>query len=166
MTFSEKEDIIAASPQEVSPLKEIDNIQLFPGTDEEMLPGYSPDFPCITTRANLYRYAQPLIPWHWHSTIEVFYLERGVLEYRTPGGTWVFPAGSGGFVNANVLHSTRVIPSGDAAIQLLHLFAPSFLAGGTRNRLYTKYISPLVSSGVELIPLMADDPRHAPFWIG
>lgn len=143
-------------------MKEIDSIQLFPGTDEEMLPGYSPDFPCITTRARLSRYPQPLIPWHWHSTIEVFYLERGVLEYGTPGGTWVFPAGSGGFVNANVLHSTRVVPSGDAAVQLLHLFDAAFLSGGTGNRLYLKYVHPIVSSGVELIPLMADDPRHAP----
>lgn len=141
-------------------MRDIDGIQLFSGSNEEQLPGYSPDFPCITTRANLYRYAQPQIPWHWHSTVEVFYLEQGTLEYRTPGGTWVFPAGSGGFVNANVLHSSRVLPSPDGAVQLLHLFDPAFLSGGAMNRLYTKYILPLTTSGREMIPLMADDPKQ------
>lgn len=142
-------------------MRDIDSIQLFSGSNEEQLPGYSPDFPCITTRAHLYRYAHPQVPWHWHSTVEVFYLEQGALEYSTPNGTWVFPAGSGGFVNANVLHTSRVIPSADATIQLLHLFDPAFLSGGAMNRLYTKYILPLVSSGAELIPLMPEDAAQA-----
>lgn len=142
-------------------MRDIDSIQLFSGSNEEQLPGYSPDFPCITTRANLYRYAQPHVPWHWHGTAEVFYLQQGILEYSTPGGTWVFPAGSGGFVNANVLHTSRLLPSPDSAVQLLHLFDPAFLSGGAMNRLYTKYVLPLVRSGAELIPLMPEDAAQA-----
>lgn len=44
-------------------MKQIDSIQLFPGSDEEQLPDYTPDFPCITTRANLHKYADPRVPW-------------------------------------------------------------------------------------------------------
>lgn len=135
-------------------MKEIDRIQLFPDSNEEQLPDYSPDFPCITTRASLYKYADPRIPWHWHSAAELFYMESGTLEYTTPGGTWVFPAGSGGFVNANVLHSSRILPGEQPAVLLLHLFDPAFLSGDLTGRLYTKYIRPLTASGLELIPLM------------
>lgn len=135
-------------------MKQIDSIQLFPGSDEEQLPDYTPDFPCITTRASLYKYADPRIPWHWHSAGELFYMESGTLEYTTPSGTWIFPAGSGGFVNANVLHSSRILSQETPTVQLLHLFDPSFLAGSPGGRLYQKYIYPLTASGVELIPLL------------
>lgn len=142
-------------------MQDIDSIQLFPASGEEQLPGYRADFPCISTRAHLYRYARPQVPWHWHSTVEIFYMEQGTLEYSTPGGTWVFPAGSGGFVNVNVLHSSRVLPTPAGAIQLLHLFDPMLLSGGPTNRLYTKYILPLTGSGREVIPLMPGDAKQA-----
>lgn len=143
-------------------MKEIDRIQLFPDSKEEQLPDYNPDFPCITTRANLYKYADPRVPWHWHSAAELFYMESGVLEYTTPHGQWVFPAGSGGFVNANVLHSSRLLPSPDATVQVLHLFDPSFLAGDPSTRLYAKYIQPLIASGIELVPLLPEDRAMEP----
>lgn len=141
-------------------MKEIDAIRLFPQSNEEDLPGYTPDYPCITTRASLYKYADPRIPWHWHSAGELFYMESGTLEYTTPKGHWVFPAGTGGFVNANVLHSSRVLATGERAVQLLHLFSPTFLAGEPGSLLYRRYIRPLTTSSVELIPLMPDDPRQ------
>ena len=142
-----------AFPFRRAAVKEIDHIDLFPGSNEEQLPDYTPEFPCITTQANLYRYADPRVPWHWHSAVEVFYIESGTLEYTTPGGSWVFPAGSGGFVNANVLHTSRILPGEHPAIQRLHLFDPTFLAGDPAGRLYKNYVQPLISSGLELIPL-------------
>lgn len=137
-------------------MKQIDSIRLFPGGNQEQLPDYAPDFPCVTTRAALYKYADPRIPWHWHSAGELFYIESGTLEYTTPGMTWVFPAGTGGFVNPNVLHSSRVLTPEVPTVQLLHLFDPAFLAGDPTGRLYQKYIYPLTASGLELLPLMPE----------
>ena len=34
--------------------------------------------------------------YHWHSAVELFYMESGSLEYSTPQGKAVFPQGSGG----------------------------------------------------------------------
>lgn len=134
-------------------MKEIDSIRLFPGGNEEQLPDYSPDFPCITTRASLYKYADPRIPWHWHRAGELFYVESGTLEYTTPSGIWVFPAGTGGFVNSNVLHSSRILTPEAPTVQLLHLFDPTFLAGAPAGRLYQKYIYPMTASGLEVVPI-------------
>lgn len=138
-------------------MKEMDAIALIPASREEQLPDYHPDFPCITTRANLDKYGDPSVPWHWHGAAELFYMESGVLEYTTPHGQWIFPAGSAGFVNANVLHSSRIVPSPDATVQVLHLFDPAFLAGDSSGRLYSKYIFPLIASGIELIPILPDN---------
>lgn len=75
----------------------IQGIKLIEGSNEELLPDFSPDFPYIATCAKLDKYIYPMVPWHWHSTVELFYMESGCLEYTTPNGKWVFPAGSGGF---------------------------------------------------------------------
>ena len=142
-------------------MKNILGIQLIPGSQEELLPGLSPDFPDIASRALLDRYMEPVIPWHWHRTVELFYIESGTLEYTTPDGTWIFPAGSGGFVNSNVLHASRIIPSGQEVIQLLHLFEPELLSGSQDSRIHKQYIRPLTASGVGLIALSANTPTQA-----
>ena len=143
-------------------MKNIQSIQLVEGSNEELLPGFSPDFPYIASCALLDRYLEPATPWHWHRTVELFYMESGTLEYTTPNGKRVFPAGSGGFVNSNVLHTSMVIPSGAETVQLLHLFEPELLSGGQASRMDMKYIRPLTSAaGIEMIVLSPDDAVQA-----
>ena len=143
-------------------MKNIQSIQLIEGSNEELLPGFSPDFPYIASRALLDRYLEPATPWHWHRAVELFYMESGTLEYTTPNGKRVFPAGSGGFVNSNVLHTSMVIPSGAETVQLLHLFEPELLSGGQASRMDMKYIRPLTSAaGIEMIVLSPDDAVQA-----
>ena len=143
-------------------MKNIQSIQLIEGSNEELLPGFSPEFPYIASRALLDRYIEPAVPWHWHRTVELFYMESGTLEYTTPNGKWVFPAGSGGFVNSNVLHTSKVIPSGAETVQLLHLFESELLSGGQASRIDAKYIRPLTAAaGIEMIVLSPNDPKQA-----
>ena len=143
-------------------MKNIQSIQLIEGSNEELLPGFSPDFPYIASRALLDRYLEPATPWHWHRTVELFYMESGTLEYTTPNGRWVFPTGSGGFVNSNILHTSKLIPSGVETVQLLHLFEPELLSGGQASRIDTRYIRPLTAaSGIEMIVLSPDDALQA-----
>ena len=143
-------------------MKNIQTIKINEGTNEERLPDFGMDFPYIASRAELDKYYEATVPWHWHPAVELFYMESGTLEYTTPNGKWVFPAGSGGLVNSNVLHMTKVVPSGDETIQLLHIFETDFLSGGHGNRMETKYIRPLTSaSEIEIIPLLADNMEQA-----
>ena len=76
-------------------MKNIQSIEFYAGSKEEKLPDFMSDFPYIATRAELDHYAGGLVPWHWHKTVELFYMESGVLEYNTPKQKLVFPAGSG-----------------------------------------------------------------------
>ena len=90
-------------------MKNIHNIEFYTGSKEELLPDFEKDFPYIASRAELDKYIGRYVPWHWHKAVELFYMESGSIEYDTPGGKLLFPAGSGGMVNSNVLHMTKAI---------------------------------------------------------
>ena len=84
-------------------MKIIRKVEFKPGSYEEELPGISAEFPYIASYVELDKCAGRQSPWHWHKEAELFYMEQGSLEYDTPHGKTVFTAGSGGFVNSNVL---------------------------------------------------------------
>ena len=119
-------------------MKNVQKLERNELTKEELLPEFSTDFPYISFCAELDKYIDPMVPWHWHRTVELFYMESGCLEYTTPNGKWVFPAGSGGFVNSNVLHTSQVTQTEESNLQLLHLFEPSFISGEHGNRMEQK----------------------------
>lgn len=143
-------------------MQTVHEIALFDSSQEEQLPGFSPDFPYIATRAELEHYPTPGTPWHWHPAVELFYLESGTLEYTTPAGKVVFSAGSGGFVNAGVLHTSRPISSGEPSVQLIHLFLPELISGSVASRLDSKYVRPLLRAGnAGLLALHPSQPQQA-----
>ena len=142
-------------------MKKIQGIELSSESNEELLPDFFVDFPYIATCAEFDEYIDPVVPWHWHQAVELFYIKSGRLEYTTPNGKWTFPAGTGGFLNSNVLHSSRVNPNRDGTVQLLHLFDPELLSGGLSNRIEERYIRPLTEqSGIEMICLFPEEPRQ------
>lgn len=143
-------------------MKNIRGIQLSMESNEELLPDFFMDFPYVSTCAEFDKYIDPIVPWHWHKAVELFYVKSGRLEYTTPNGKWTFPAGTGGFVNSNVLHSSRVSQMGNGTVQLLHLFDPELLSGGLSNRIEERYIRPLTEmSGIEMISLSPEEPEQA-----
>ena len=77
-------------------MKLIRGIEFCAGSREERLPDFDPDFPYIASRVEMDFYPERFVPWHWHSAVELFYMESGSLEYSTPQGKAVFPQGSGG----------------------------------------------------------------------
>ena len=135
-------------------MKNIHSIEFYTGSKEELLPGFEKDFPYIASRAELDKYIGHYVPWHWHKTVELFYMESGSIEYDTPGGKLLFPAESGGIVNSNVLHMTKAISQKEKNIQLLHIFDVSLLAGEQGSRIEQKYIAPIITAPqIEVIPL-------------
>lgn len=143
-------------------MKKIQGIELSSESNEELLPDFFVDFPYISTCAEFDKYIDPIVPWHWHRAVELFYVKSGKVEYTTPNGKWTFPAGTGGFLNSNTLHSSRVNPKRDGTVQLLHLFEPELLSGGLSNRIEERYIRPLTdASGIEMIHLSPEEPEQA-----
>ena len=137
----------------------IRSIKLNSGSKEEQLPDIAPDFPYIASRVEFDQYMGRFVPWHWHNAVEMFYIESGALEYYTPKGTTVFPAGTGGMVNSNVLHMTK--KGMEHTVAFLHIFDPCLIAGGQSGRIWQKYIMPLITaSRVEIIALSPEVPEQ------
>ena len=135
-------------------------IDLYPGSQQERLPGFSPQFPHICSHVLLPDGPAGGCIWHWHKSMELFYVEKGAIIYHTPGGQRLFRAGSGGMVNSNVLHRTQSLENGTT--QRLHLFEPELLAGIPGGTVQQRYLTPLVEQpGLELLPLSPEVPQQA-----
>ena len=140
-------------------MKTIRTIELSGSTRQERLPGFAEDFPYIASWAETGQYNGGMVPWHWHPVVELFYMYSGSLVYETPQGTRTFGPGSGGLVNANVLHSTRNLP-GDRVVSWIHLFEPSLLGGSVGSRIEQKYLVPITANpALELLALEAADEK-------
>lgn len=141
-------------------MKAVCKVEFKPGTKEELLPDFDPNFPYIATCCTLQEGS--IAPWHWHQAVELFYIENGSLEYSTPSSHHLFPAGSGGLININVPHMTKGYQAQHAGRQLLHLFDPALIAGHPGSRIEEKYVLPLTTaSQVEIIALHPEDPTQA-----
>ena len=143
-------------------MKIIRGIELKQGSQEELLPDFSPEFPYIASFVELHNYIGRQSPWHWHKEVELFYMKDGELEYDTPHGKKVFTAGMGGLVNANVLHMTRANESCRTVTAMLHIFDPIFISGSRGSAIDRKYVMPLITaSRIDIIGLYPDNPEHA-----
>ena len=64
-------------------MRNMDHIELHRGGREEAFPETAEDWPYIAERAEFARYPGNSVPWHWHSEVELFYMEQGAIDYRT-----------------------------------------------------------------------------------
>ncbi len=142
-------------------MRNIRRIEFHTGSKEELLPDFAGDFPYIASDVDLNNYIGRFVPWHWHRAVELFYMESGSIEYSTPGGKMLFPAGSGGLVNSNVLHMTRAASKAEHNRSFLHIFDPSLLAGEPGSRIEKKYILPIMTAPqIEIIPVYPGDVKQ------
>ena len=84
-------------------MKNIQKLEFYAESKEELLPDFEPEFPYIASNAELDQYADRSAPWLWHKAIEPFYMESGTLEYYTQKKKLSFPSGFGGFINSSML---------------------------------------------------------------
>lgn len=142
-------------------MRDVHNIEFRNGTKEELIADIAPDFPYTASYVRLDKYSGRFVPWHWHKAVELFYMESGGLEYGTPQGQKVFPAGTGGFVNSNVLHMTRPRTNTENNIQFVQLFDTSLIAGEQGSRIEKNYITPIITAPqIEIIALQPDNPHE------
>lgn len=121
-------------------------IQIDQQTLKETVALVTPELPYMTELCYVNDCPDGCFPWHWHGEVEFFYMRSGCLEYHVPGEMQLFCEGDAGFVNANVLHMTRV-PPGMPSVQEEHIFSPAFIAGPTGGAVESKYIRPVLRSG-------------------
>lgn len=143
-------------------MEHVRSIEFRNESKEELLPNFEADFPYISSCAELDHFIGCSVPWHWHKEVELFYIQKGVLEYYTPNGKAVFKAGSGGLVNSNILHTTKPQDGIRGTTQLEHIFDTSLISGRHGSLIEQKYVAPITSSPqIEVLAASPEDPAHA-----
>ena len=129
------------------------------GRMRELIEDQERDFPFVAMDDQLEEYADGATPWHWHDYFEFGTVREGAFELSTRAQTMTLREGEGYFLNANVIHRSRVTPGADAVHQHVMLFSRALLAGtGLAGR---KYISPLENNpALETLRLAPDAPRE------
>lgn len=134
-----------------------DHLETMPGGSEERFGVLASDYPYLALRLEHDRYIGQEIGWHWHEGVELFYVQSGEVECATPHEYGVLKAGSVGFVNANVLHTTCAHEGTPKSNLLVHVFAPELLADPA-SRIYANYIEPILNaSSAELVSITPED---------
>ena len=64
-------------------MKKVSKISFYTGSREELLPGFTPKFPYISSCSDITKYPGHFCPWHWHPAVELFYLKHGPIEYNS-----------------------------------------------------------------------------------
>ena len=132
--------------------------------DGELWPAdFSADFPYVGYFLEIHNAEDGQNFWHWHKAVTIFYVEKGTLEINTPVGKSIFPAGSGGFINSDVIHKYQMGQDTECIVRL-HLFDASFLSGQYGSKIEQKFIVPLLTAPhVEIIKRYPENREHIDF---
>lgn len=130
-------------------------------TLEETRLANTPGFPFFTEETDNFK-SPPTYPWHWHPSVQFFYVVSGEIKYTLPNGTYIFKKGHGGFINANILHMLHYAENQPCRF-VYHVFHPEFIGGSLQSDIMTKYVRPITdNSDFDFFHLNGDNPSHKP----
>lgn len=116
------------------------------GTNRQFFQKSPSQLPCLCRFADPKGTVQRLVPWHWHSEIEINYVTEGTWLFSTLDHEYELTIGDIIFVNANSLHTTQWKEGTTPGKFISIIFDVDFLCGIFGNLLDQKYIHPIVSS--------------------
>ena len=102
------------------------------------------DFPVSAGCLRISQYEDRRFAYHWHSEPEFTVIVSGSMEYQVNDRIFHLSKGQGIFVNSNMLHSAWN-RKGDCEYIPVN-FEPNFLFGANNNRIWKKYLAPVVNS--------------------
>ena len=129
-------------------------------TGHDHVPFSSPGFPYACIRAELDRYPERRVSWHWHTSCEIITMQQGTVRLNTPDQSLLLQTGDFAFVNTGVLHAYETV--GEApAVQFAHLFHADFLSGAYNSIFEEKYFQPVCRcTALQALALRPDNRRH------
>lgn len=123
-------------------------------TRRELVRHGSDEYPFQYYMEDVWLYDLHCVDWHWHSEVEVLYVEEGTVICLIGSGRYVLHPGMGMFINTQVIHRFEAEAS---AVTPNIVFSPSLIApeGSLIDR---KYIRPILGSAMECLIFSPDVP--------
>jgi AraC-like DNA-binding protein len=142
-------------------MKEMDSLLNLKDNNEEIVPIDSAEYPFVCIYRYLDRCIGSIIPWHWHSFLELSYVAEGELIYQTPDETFTLKKGDAMFINSDTLHFIR--PAGQAkdCCIVAFLFDMHFLSGMYSSLFEQNYLRPVMNCrSLQMYPIHPDSRRR------
>ena len=106
----------------------------------------NPEFPLGYYVEDIWEFDFHCVDWHWHPEVEVIYVLEGTATVLAGSGSYRLSAGTGAFLNTQVIHCFR--SEGSTLLPNL-VFSPELIAP-EQSLLYRKFVAPVLNSGVEI----------------
>lgn len=127
---------------------------------EEILKHADSMFPHTAYYVEPEKYPGGVIPWHWHSDIEVMYVAQGQLELKTNQNTYILKMGDAAFINTNVLHFQKPC-AGVLTVTLNQVFDAGLISGKVQSIFDQKYVEPvLCCKEIDVLHFRQSEVRH------
>lgn len=101
----------------------------------------TPEFPVAIYRDDI---TENLVNWHWHTEIEIGYVEEGDVLLECGNRKYTLAPGDLFFINSNVLHAMNNQHKGKSAVFRSIAFDGSLISSNTESVFYKKYLSPVI----------------------
>lgn len=116
----------------------------------------SEDYPFQYYLEDIWLFDFHCIDWHWHPELEFVFIEKGTAEFLIGGSRYVLGAGTGIFINSQVIHRFE---STESTIIPNIVFSPSLLSP-EESLIYKKYIQPVLESPLECLIFSYNNPKQ------
>ncbi len=117
---------------------------------EELVEHGSTHFPVACYNEDLHN--EP-VPWHWHEELEFVRVSEGEALVEESSEKYIVKAGSGFFINSEVLHAVWPAVPERCKLQSL-VFKPRLVAGGLDSVFWQKYLQPLIKNQSQKIKIL------------
>lgn len=119
------------------------------------------DFPLAIYPVEFQETTKTHIRWHWHTEIELIYVNEGQITFLVAEDSYTLHQGQGLFINSNTLHSAS--PCGNQK-SMYHsiVFHPALLFGYEQSSLAAKYLDPLIHSNLHYLTFDGSSAYHQP----
>lgn len=106
----------------------------------------APLFDLVANDGDVHEYIADVVPSHWHSELEIFWLLEGRVRVGIGEEVHEIKAGYGCFINTGVIHSVAALVDGPCRYRSF-VFDAGILAGMPGSVFDVKYIRPLMEDG-------------------
>lgn len=120
-------------------------------------------FPFLVSYQKLSEYESGSFMWHWHSEIEITYVQKGTMCYKVNHMVYHLKEGDIVFNNSGALHSGTMENQKDCAY-IPVTFDSRLIYGFFQSTVNSKYVDPVIQdSMLPAICIDQSEPWHKPF---
>ena len=107
----------------------------------------SKDFPLEVHYSHYENAPQNVLYMHWHSEMELFYLEEGDIVMTVDHEEFELQPGDGIFINSNQLHSAAMAKKGPCSFYAI-VFDSTFISPAGNDIIYYRYVEPVLNKRI------------------